>query len=514
LSSKRKRRTSPSRRPLNPAALADAERLLKSGQPDATLRRLDGELSGQRPRNLQSRLRAGALLQLGRLAEAEAELLRAAAWPEADPSVWAELGQVRHGLEDFDGAIEALSTALRARPDAQPWLQALGVCCQQAGNFERALDAYEQALNLAPRVASLHFNRATVLKRLHRAEDAATAYRTAHELAPTEGDLALSYGICLLELGRFEPATKALEAAIAAKHAVPQALSYLSYVYTKLGRGNDAVNASREACRQAPDDIGLLCDRTSAEAAAGCWNEVVEAADTVLAHLTGDPSSLSNKVIALVELDRINEALAISDPNQLIMPAPLPVPPGYDHIAAFNQALIDHVVSHPDIELDVNSLSCHEGSTSGEILLAPLGPLAHFQTAIESAVDQYVETLAPFATHPFVRARPKALKMTAWLTVLRNQGYQHGHIHARAWLSGVYYLSLPSSVGAGGESQDGCIEFGRPPHYFPVTVDHPVRVLRPQTGQLFMFPSFYYHRTLPFESEQPRISIAFDLDPV
>ncbi len=31
---------------------------------------------------------------------------------------------------------------------------------------------------------------------------------------------------------------------------------------------------------------------------------------------------------------------------------------------------------------------------------------------------------------------------------------------------------------------------------------------------MFLFPSYFYHRTVPFENEQNRISIAFDIMPV
>ncbi len=34
---------------------------------------------------------------------------------------------------------------------------------------------------------------------------------------------------------------------------------------------------------------------------------------------------------------------------------------------------------------------------------------------------------------------------------------------------------------------------------------------RPEEGLMFLFPSYFYHRTVPFESEQPRVSISFDI---
>ncbi len=38
-----------------------------------------------------------------------------------------------------------------------------------------------------------------------------------------------------------------------------------------------------------------------------------------------------------------------------------------------------------------------------------------------------------------------------------------------------------------------------------------VRFYRPEEGLMFLFPSYFYHRTVPFESEQQRVSVAFDI---
>jgi hypothetical protein len=41
----------------------------------------------------------------------------------------------------------------------------------------------------------------------------------------------------------------------------------------------------------------------------------------------------------------------------------------------------------------------------------------------------------------------------------------------------------------------------------------PRRIERPQVGRLVIFPSYLWHGTLPFESEQPRLTVAFDAVP-
>jgi hypothetical protein len=40
-----------------------------------------------------------------------------------------------------------------------------------------------------------------------------------------------------------------------------------------------------------------------------------------------------------------------------------------------------------------------------------------------------------------------------------------------------------------------------------------VKAFRPEEGLMMVFPSYFYHRTIPFEAVEQRISIAFDVLP-
>ncbi len=40
-----------------------------------------------------------------------------------------------------------------------------------------------------------------------------------------------------------------------------------------------------------------------------------------------------------------------------------------------------------------------------------------------------------------------------------------------------------------------------------------MEAFRPEEGLMMVFPSYFYHRTIPFEAAEHRISIAFDVLP-
>lgn len=129
-------------------------------------------------------------------------------------------------------------------------------------------------------------------------------------------------------------------------------------------------------------------------------------------------------------------------------------------------------------------------------------------------------TLASFPrdpAHPFWSRRPGQPEgdgfrfSGAWSVRLKSQGYHTNHIHPQGWISSALYVALPEEVREG-DGDAGHLQFGVPPAELGIAVP-PRRVVRPATGVLTLFPSYMWHGTVPFNSEQPRITVAFDLVP-
>jgi len=87
------------------------------------------------------------------------------------------------------------------------------------------------------------------------------------------------------------------------------------------------------------------------------------------------------------------------------------------------------------------------------------------------------------------------------------------HFHPQGWLSGCYYARIPERVESSGDAHEGWIEFGRPAYHLPHTKEPKLRIVKPEEGLIVLFPSYMFHRTVPFESDDLRISFAFDVVP-
>jgi uncharacterized protein (TIGR02466 family) len=179
----------------------------------------------------------------------------------------------------------------------------------------------------------------------------------------------------------------------------------------------------------------------------------------------------------------------------------------------FNEALCTHVLDHPTLTNSPQSHATRKGKHSGELLSDPKGPVAGLEAQILKSAATYRDELGGDDGHPFVARRPKSWTLSVWGVVMRSAGHQIPHIHPAAWLSGVYYPKLPDIVSSQEGGKGGWIEFGRPPEHFHNAREPETLSVQPEPGMMVLFPSYFYHHTVPFEASGTRISIAFDLMP-
>ena len=132
---------------------------------------------------------------------------------------------------------------------------------------------------------------------------------------------------------------------------------------------------------------------------------------------------------------------------------------------------------------------------------------------IDEVVGNYLRSFPKDPTHPFLANFLERWKLTAWSVVLGDQGYLMSHIHLSGRLSGVYYVESPDVVVTSGERREGWLEVGRLPPELPCKRESEARMVQPEEGMMVLFPSYFYHRTVPIETTQRRICIAFDVQP-
>ena len=67
-------------------------------------------------------------------------------------------------------------------------------------------------------------------------------------------------------------------------------------------------------------------------------------------------------------------------------------------------------------------------------------------------------------------------------------------------------------MGQGGNDRAGWLRLGKPPVPTRPALG-PDHYVKPEPGLLALFPAYVWHGVEPFESEKPRLTVAFDVVP-
>ncbi len=423
------------------------------------------------------------------------------------------LGIVLEALDRPDEVEAAYGCALELKPDFAEACLNRGNAFKAMGRLHEAISAYQQALEMAPDHADGHNNHGSALREMGELNEAASAYRRAIEIEPRHVDAHYNLGIVLQEQDKLGDAIASYLKALEINPAFVGACVNLGYALQKSGKLDEAIDTYRRAIGIAPDYPGAHVNLGDALLERGDTKAAAEACEAYLQEHPGDTALLAWRAVVLHELGERETARTLVDFDRFIGAVHLVAPAQFSSLGEFNAALADHVSRHPTLVYAPSRHATRFGKHSGELLAEPKGPVAHLEEQIRGAVESYIRSLPVNRGHPFLNNPPQRFDLTAWCIILERQGHQVPHIHPSAWLSGVYYVRLPEIIGQPGQGEAGWIEFGRPPEHFHCTVEPEVKLFQPEPGLMLLFPSYFYHRTVPFESADLRISISFDVLP-
>ncbi len=423
------------------------------------------------------------------------------------------LGIVLEGMGRPGEARDSYARALDIQPDFLPAYLNTGNSLKTLGKFDEALEYYRWVLESEPRNVDALNNMGAVFYELTRFDDAESTYGKALEIDSGHADTLYNLGVLLHETERYQEAVDAYQRASAVRPHYAECHVNLGYAMHKLGRLDQAADAYRRAIDLDPDNAQAHANLGDVFLARGQPQAALGVCDGFLDKHAGDAGMLAFKTIALREAGDVDGARYLADVEKFVHAAELTVPKQFPDRDAFNTALADHICAHPSLVDAPASHATRHGKHSGELLVAPKGPMAAWETALREAIEEYRGALPDDSAHPFVKSAPARYRLTAWSVVLERQGHQIAHIHPSAWLSGVYYVALPGAVAASDQDSAGWIEFGQPPDHYHARAQPERALKKPRQGLLILFPSYFYHRTIPFDVPGRRISIAFDVLP-
>lgn len=421
-------------------------------------------------------------------------------------------GTVLGALGRNGEAVEALETAAALSPQRHEAHYALGNALAAAGKEDDALAAYRRAIELAPEFLPAHFDYNNLAWSMGQDISSLRSYSAARgrvgntpALVLAEADMRMRFNDAagaeaLLRLVEGDESHGAAAAA-----ALGRALAQQSRFSESVEHFHAAVAAEPEAVAHRQDlGVALLRDRRPDAAR--------EALREALALAPYDQTTLAYLTLACRELgDSAFERLV--DIDGFVREYDLPVPAGFADAAAFNAVLAEDLVRLHTRKAEPIDQTLRNGTqTAGSLFAQPSRTILLLRERIREVVAEYIKTLPADPAHPFLARRSQEFDFAgSWSCRLNTSGYHTNHVHSQGWISSAYYVSLPDVVRDGDEEQ-GRLKFGESKFYLGER-DRPARVVRPAVGKLVLFPSYYWHGTVPFASSEARLTVAFDVTP-
>lgn len=421
---------------------------------------------------------AMALASASRHDEAEQTTRHALARGHASAAVYFTHANSLIALGKFESAEAALRDCVQQEPrhiDAHDRLARL--VWMRTGDSSQTTAALDQALQRFQGDAALLAAKAAILQGTGDARGAYLCLAESAAHAQATPALMVRAGLAALE---FDPAAAVTLAERALRRSPDTAAPRNVLAAALLGTG-DAKQALRH-CEallvNAPDDQYLIALQTTA------WR------------LLGD--------------ERYD---AFCDYSQLVRAQTLQAPPQWSDLPQFladvkrSLERLHDPHGHP---LLFQSLR-HGTETTGDLTRHPDPVIQALFEAFDAPIRAYLAHIGS-GTDPLRRRNRGAYRFNGgWSVRLRSAGYHTSHVHPRGWISSAFYVDLPDGMTKASTS-DGCLAFGQP-SIVTTPALHAQHVVRPEAGRLVLFPSYFWHGTVPFHSDQTRLTVAFDVVP-
>jgi tetratricopeptide (TPR) repeat protein len=509
-----------------------------------------------------------------------------------------------HQQSRYAEGIKEAQRLIKSFPGEMMLFNILGVCFEQEGAFQKAADAYKQALSINPAIPELQFNLGAMLYALNEPKKAIHHYEEAIRLNPNFTEAYFNLGTLHQSQSEYSQAINAYEKALTIQPGFYEALANIGTIKQLQGRLDEAIECFKRTITIQEDakghynlagayrnqgnlilaidhfkkaiDLGSNEPEFYSDLGDALWHDGQIKAAKEFLHMAVkiDPQHpranyqlavflydnkefklamnyfeqsqfedwqervlychyklkqfelFEDKLLALTALKNNSPFLATlsthfaqnfqkQDPYKFC-PSPLDfvchqkIP----ELTKNNKALIKSLLSDidsADIGQRKQSRLTAGIQSSGNLFKRPEQSFQILKDALIKVIAEYYQNIKNRDCE-FVRSFPTNIEFSSsWYVKMQNGGHLNSHIHEDGWISGAVYLSIPPQTLP---SDDGSIELSTDGDDYPkMHNDFPIKTILPEAGEVIFFPSSVFHRTIPFQSDEERICIAFDVKP-
>jgi uncharacterized protein (TIGR02466 family) len=410
------------------------------------------------------------------------------------------LGIILHNNKDYSEAINHFKKTISIDSNFFLAYSNLGLSLKSLGKFKEAKKIFIQAINIEPNYSQAHNNLGVIFELLNNPDEAKISIKKAIEIDPYNPEFHFNLGNVLVKTNDFDNAILSYNKSIELKPNHKQALFNRGQIYFKKGFFDLSLKDF--------DNCDTKKSRPLSLASMYALNRIEDIFNRIKTYSKFDNTNLRlaafSSFICNKEGRNTNYNFC-KNPLDFIKISNLST--HIENYRLFNNKLIKQIKTIKSFWEPLNKTTIKGFQSKHNLFYNPKGTLEDLKSLILTEIEIF-RLKFKNKNCDFIKKWPIKKNISCWYVILKQQGYQNPHIHPDGWLSGVVYLKVLSDL----EKNEGAIEFSLNGEHYS-DPDSPKIVYQPKIGDIVLFPSSLYHRTIPFYKDIDRISIAFDLIP-
>ena len=409
-------------------------------------------------------------------------------------------------------AIEQYKKAIKLGLENYQLFHNLANAYSDIGELEIAIKYYKEAIKLNPGYVDSHVNLNELYWESDKKENLFESFLKAFEIEKNNSALRYAYVKLMLRLSYYEKAYEFLNVVDDIHKSTSVFYKLLAKTLNGLDRNEDALAEMQKCIDLEPDShlhlidyAILLIENNELKKAENCLK-------TVLKKEPFNQTALAYKGVCW-RLSSEKDDDKLNDYQHIVREYKLGVPKGFASIEEFCEKLKEYLDSIHTGKNEPLEQSLRNGTqTRGNLFDDQNELIQKFIQEVRKCLDDYIQTVPQiFTEHERGISANNYIFSASWSVKLRKQGFHVAHIHPMGRVSSAFYLELPDDV-EDEVNHQGWFQVGQP----AISLKHelkPVRYVKPEIGKLVFFPSYVWHGTIPFNSNQNRMTIAFDMIP-
>ena len=423
------------------------------------------------------------------------------------------------------GALEESIAILKPISDADPsnvqYLNNLAIVLNINGSSQAALECYKKIIQKDPQFGEAYFNLGNLYLSMKEYGLAISCYEKGDILLPVSRGLLLNMLNALVESGDQKKAIDVARRFFDIFPDGPEAYVQIAHMYEMVENYTEAlefygkaVQLSTEGLKRNPlsslyryYEDKSLGKKLECLLFLKCYDD--------FNHLLMESNKSNPNSIRVATLSVFSAHYFKQETVSVFCRNPLK----FVHTGSLSYYRSDHEKYVSELLIDVSKLHSEweprykttmSGYQTGEVIFDNTSAsLVAFENILRQEIQSYYEKFQGEKCG-FIENWPQVYTLKGWFVRLVKSGYQDPHIHPGGWLSGVLYLKTADAMA----TNEGAIEFGVQGYSYPVIKGESATLtINPEPGDIVLFPSSLFHRTIPFDSDQDRCVIAFDLIP-